>query len=258
MGIRVAVKDNYHLRGIRTSLGNRAYYESNPIQNVTATILSRLVNAGAHIVGKAHLSAFAMMENPMQSIDYQAPFNPRGDGYLIAGGSSGGNAAAVAAYDWLDLSICSDSKSKTSFRPHYFLAHIEKRSGVVEYQLFKWSFRFPPFHAFNAHGGPGQGLAGYGYTCSTWKKSLDFFQRFWRHYSTTNQLNQPWGSLCSKFSTSETSFPKIVLNKRMQWKTLFMIWAKVKNVVIRRFPSRKIGIRQPRLRRRTFKSIITM
>ena len=50
-----------------------------------------------------------MMEHPMQSVDYQAPFNPRGDGYLICGGSSGGNAAAVAAYDWLDISLVSDS-----------------------------------------------------------------------------------------------------------------------------------------------------
>ena len=51
-----------------------------------------------------------MMEHPTQSVDYQAPFNPRGDGYLIAGGSSGGNAAAIAAYEWLDIALCSDSK----------------------------------------------------------------------------------------------------------------------------------------------------
>lgn len=79
--------------------------------------MTRLSDAGAHIVGKAHLSAFAMMEHPTQSVDYQAPFNPRGDGYLIAGGSSVGNAAAVAAYGWLDISICSDSRSIMSFRP---------------------------------------------------------------------------------------------------------------------------------------------
>lgn len=73
-------------------------------------VVHLLAGAGAHIVEKAHLSSFAMMEHPMQSIDYQAPFNPRGDGYLFAGGSSGGNAAGVAAYDWLDISICSDSE----------------------------------------------------------------------------------------------------------------------------------------------------
>jgi Asp-tRNA(Asn)/Glu-tRNA(Gln) amidotransferase A subunit family amidase len=52
-----------------------------------------------------------MMEHPMQSVDYQAPFNPRADGYLITGGSSGGTAAAIAAYDWLDIALCSDSES---------------------------------------------------------------------------------------------------------------------------------------------------
>lgn len=50
-----------------------------------------------------------MMEHPTQSVEYQAPFNPRGDGYLITGGSSGGAAGAVAAYDWIDLAICSDN-----------------------------------------------------------------------------------------------------------------------------------------------------
>lgn len=95
-------------------LGNRAYHETSPTQSVTAGVLSRLVDAGAHIVGKAHLSSFAMMEPPTQSVDYQAPFNPRGDGYLIAGGSSGENAAAIAADDWLDIALCSDSKSITS------------------------------------------------------------------------------------------------------------------------------------------------
>ncbi|KAL8782227.1 MAG: hypothetical protein Q9213_005593 [Squamulea squamosa] len=107
-GFRIAIKDNYHLRGVRTSLGNRVYLESSPIQDDIAMAIRLLADAGAHIVGKAHLSSFAMMEHPMQSIDYQAPFNPRGDGYLIAGGSSGGNAVGVAAYDWLDISICSD------------------------------------------------------------------------------------------------------------------------------------------------------
>ncbi|KAL6714329.1 hypothetical protein ACLMJK_007752 [Lecanora helva] len=95
---------------MRTSLGNRAYFETYPVQSVTATVISRLIDAGAHIVGKAHLSSFAMMEHPTQSVDYQAPFNPRGDGYLITGGSSGGNAAAIAAYDWLDVGLCSDTE----------------------------------------------------------------------------------------------------------------------------------------------------
>ncbi|OQD89215.1 hypothetical protein PENSOL_c066G00578 [Penicillium solitum] len=108
-GMRVAIKDNYHISGTKTSIGNRAYYEAYSVRNDTADVVMRLLNAGVHVVGKVHLSSFAMMEHPMQSVDYQAPFNPRGDGYLITGGSSGASAAAVATYDWLDFSICSDT-----------------------------------------------------------------------------------------------------------------------------------------------------
>jgi hypothetical protein len=113
--LRIAVKDNYHIQGIKTSLGNRAHFNLYPTQNATAKVVSKLIDQGAHIVGKAHLSSFAMMEHPTQSVDYQAPFNPRGDGYLITGGSSGGSAAATAAYEWIDIAICSDSMSP----PHH-------------------------------------------------------------------------------------------------------------------------------------------
>ena len=114
-GIRVAIKDTYHIRGTQTSLGNRAYLQTSPLQENTAEVVNRLINAGAHLVGKTHPSSFAMMEHPTQSVDYQAPFNPLGDGYLITGGSSGGSAAAIASYDWLDIAICSDSCCKIAF-----------------------------------------------------------------------------------------------------------------------------------------------
>jgi hypothetical protein len=110
-GLRVAVKDNFHIKGTRTTLGNRAFFETYPVQEISAKAISRLLAAGVHVVGKNHLSSFAMMEHPTQSVDYQAPFNPRGDGYLIAGGSSGASAASVAEYDWIDFALCSDSKA---------------------------------------------------------------------------------------------------------------------------------------------------
>lgn len=109
-GLRVSVKDNYYIAGTKVSLGNRAYLENSPASKDTAEAVARLVDAGSHIVGKVHLSSFAMMEHPTQSVDYQAPFNPRGDGYLISGGSSGGSASSVASYDWIDISLCSDSE----------------------------------------------------------------------------------------------------------------------------------------------------
>ena len=109
----------------------------------------RLIDAGAHVVGKAHLSSFAMMEHPTQSVDYQAPFNPRGDGYLITGGSSGGCAAAIATYDCLDIAICSDSKF-VPWEGCQNAAYIYKQQEVLASQPFKREFsdfvhRLAPF-----------------------------------------------------------------------------------------------------------------
>ncbi|KAL9080628.1 MAG: hypothetical protein Q9159_007560 [Coniocarpon cinnabarinum] len=115
-GLRVAVKDNFHIEGTRTSLCNRAYLALQLPQQNTAKAVEKLLNAGAHVVGKTYMSAFAFMEHPMQSVDFQASFNPRGDGYLICGGSSGGSAAAVAAYDFVDIGLCSDSEFFLSSR----------------------------------------------------------------------------------------------------------------------------------------------
>ena len=79
------------------------------------------------------------MEHPTQSVDYQAPFNPRGDGYLIAGGSSGGSAAAIATYDWLDIAICSDSKF-AALEYYHRTAYMSKQQEVLASRLFKQEF----------------------------------------------------------------------------------------------------------------------
>lgn len=54
---------------------------------------------GADVLGKTKTSPFANWEEPIEHIDYQAPWNPRADGYQSPGGSSSGSAMAVAAYD---------------------------------------------------------------------------------------------------------------------------------------------------------------
>jgi len=48
-------------------------------------------------------------EDPVEAVDFQAPWNPRGDGYQSPVGSSSGSAAGIASYDWLDVTIGSDS-----------------------------------------------------------------------------------------------------------------------------------------------------
>lgn len=108
-GLRIAVKDNLDLKGLRTSLCNKAYYNLYPPRTDTAKCIQQLIDAGAVLLGKTKLNSFGCWEEPTEYIDYQAPWNPRGDGYQSPGGSSSGSGAAVAAYDWIDITIGTDS-----------------------------------------------------------------------------------------------------------------------------------------------------
>ncbi|RBR12028.1 hypothetical protein FVER53590_04368 [Fusarium verticillioides] len=109
-GVRVGVKDLYDLKGVKSSRGNRAWYNLYPAANKTATAIQNLIDAGAVIVGTQKLSQFANGENPTADwVSYLAPFNPRGDGYQGPSSSSSGAGASIASYPWLDLAVGSDT-----------------------------------------------------------------------------------------------------------------------------------------------------
>ncbi|KAF9775595.1 hypothetical protein IL306_006277 [Fusarium sp. DS 682] len=108
-GVRIGAKDIYDVEGLKTGAGSRAYYDIYPEANDTAPALQRLLDAGAVLVGKMKTTQFAAPENARDAIDYQAPFNPRGDGYQEVGSSSSGAGAGVASYHWLDLALGSDT-----------------------------------------------------------------------------------------------------------------------------------------------------
>ena len=61
-------------------------------------------------MGKVKLQAMIMREEPLECVEFAAPFNPRGDGYQVPSGSSHASAAGIASYDWLDYSLGSDSE----------------------------------------------------------------------------------------------------------------------------------------------------
>jgi hypothetical protein len=109
-GVRIAVKDIFSLAGVKKSNGNRAWYQLYPPSNITGTAISRLINAGAIIVGTQKLSQFATSEvATVDWVDYHSPFNPRGDGYQDPSSSSSGAGASIATYDWLDAAIGTDT-----------------------------------------------------------------------------------------------------------------------------------------------------
>jgi Asp-tRNA(Asn)/Glu-tRNA(Gln) amidotransferase A subunit family amidase len=109
-GVRVGVKDLYDLAGLKTSVGNRAWFRFYPPAENTATCIQYLVELGAVIVGKTRTSQFANGESPTADwVDNHDPFNARGDGYQDPSSSSSGAGSAQSTYDWIDLNIGSDT-----------------------------------------------------------------------------------------------------------------------------------------------------
>ena len=111
-GSRIAVKDLFHLSGIKSALNVRAFLESHGPDTYTAEYVKKLIDLGAVILGKTKMTAFAGGERaPEFWIDFHCPFNPRADGYQTPSGSTSGGGACLAGYDWIDFSLGSDSGS---------------------------------------------------------------------------------------------------------------------------------------------------
>ena len=109
-GLRLGVKDIYHVKGVKTSGGNRAYFYLYEAQNATAPAVQRLTDQGAILVGKMGTVQFANGDSPTADwVDLHCPFNPRADGYQDPSGSSTGPGAGIGAYDWLDIAVGSDT-----------------------------------------------------------------------------------------------------------------------------------------------------
>lgn len=109
LGLRFAVKDAFRVQGLKTSLCKKAYLNISSTSDETASVIQSTLDAGARLVGLTKLSSMIGKEEPTEATDYHAPFNPQGDGYQSPAGSSSGSAAALAAYDWLDFTVGTDT-----------------------------------------------------------------------------------------------------------------------------------------------------
>ncbi len=92
-GVPTAIKDSFWTRGVRTTGGTKVF--ANFVPREDATVVERLRNAGCVIVGKSSMHEMAYgftSRNPFYG-DCHNPWNLS----RIPGGSSGGNAAALAS-----------------------------------------------------------------------------------------------------------------------------------------------------------------
>ncbi|KAM4865785.1 glutamyl-tRNA(Gln) amidotransferase subunit A, mitochondrial isoform 1-T1 [Thomomys bottae] len=152
-GIPISVKDNFSTSGIKTTCASNMLKGYVPPYN--ATVVQKLLDQGAVLMGKTNLDEFAMGSGSTDGIfgpvknpwSFSRQYRERGQqtpceentnsNWLITGGSSGGSAAAVAAFTCF-VALGSDTGGSTrnpaahcglvGFKPSYGLV---SRHGLI-------------------------------------------------------------------------------------------------------------------------------
>lgn len=106
VGLTFGAKDIYDVAGHKTGFGNPDWLATHAPAAKTASVVERLLDAGATLVGKTHTEEFAFSITG-NNAHYGRPVNSRAPGRL-SGGSSSGSAAAVAG-GLCDFALAADT-----------------------------------------------------------------------------------------------------------------------------------------------------
>jgi amidase len=128
-GKTVALKDNIMLAGVPMMNGSATLEGFVP--NVDATVVTRLLDAGATIMGKVHCECFCLSGGSHTNATGHV-HNPRAPGYS-AGGSSSGSAAVVAAGE-VDMALGGDQGGSVRIPAAYCgIVAMKATHGLVPY-----------------------------------------------------------------------------------------------------------------------------
>ena len=126
-GAIVAVKDNIDVAGLPTTAG--LGLRRDQIATFDAFVVARLRAAGAIVLGKVNMHAAAFGATS-RNADFGDCANPAHPG-LVAGGSSGGSAAALAA-GWAQLALGTDTMGSVRVPASYCgVAAIKPTAGLI-------------------------------------------------------------------------------------------------------------------------------
>ena len=137
-GLRLAVKDLFHIAGLPTGAGNPDWLQTHDIPMQTSPVVAKLLDAGAQLVGKTLTDELAYSLNG-QNTHYGTPINVT-DSARLPGGSSSGSAAAVA-HNLADIGLGTDTGGSIrvpssynglfGLRPTYDLISTEQMVGLA-------------------------------------------------------------------------------------------------------------------------------